>query len=442
MTATRNVVVVGGGLAGLLTGVELKRRGMEVTVLEASSSPGGVASTIRDQGYLLEPAAGTLLLPHQELSPILAAAGIKLSEAPTAARRRWVYRKGRLMELKDSPAIMASPVLSAWAKLRALREPWISQSVTDTDESLLGFATRRFGPELGPLLATVMAHGVFAGDPASMSARGAFPRLVALEDNAGSVVKGGIRRMKQRPRSAPRAIAHFAPEGMRSVAEALANSLGVRFRSSWPVERISRDGTEWIVEGPGRLRARSVIVALAPAEAVRLVPAAIGAVLRQGVSAPVAVVGLGGRAADVPVPPGFGFLTGPGEDIHALGMLFDSEYATGRAPAGCRLVKAIYGGAADPGVMTLDDGALVRLAAKELGRALGRTVYPSWTWVTRHAQGIPQYGIGHPEFLARLDVELGGYPGLYVTGWGYRGIGVSSLAGDAVRVADLVQTER
>jgi len=432
----RSVIVVGGGFSGLLTAIEFGRRGIKATVVEATDFPGGVARTLREDGYLLEPAAGTFMLPHSDLSPLLHTAGIDLVESPASARRRWAFRHGAIHELKDSPAIALSPVLSLRAKFRTLREPWIHTPPPADDESLLHFMCRRLGPETGAMIANVMAHGVFAGDPSVMSARAAFPKLVALEDEAGSLIRGGIARMAARDKGTPRATAHTAPEGMASVAQALADFLGSRYRDSFPVRSVRPKGSRWVIEGPESLEADAVVIALAPDAAARIVPDDMAPLLTDRPTARVAIVGLGGQACDMPVPPGFGFLTGPGESIHALGMLFESEYAANRAPKGCRMVKAIYGGDADPRMMSLSDDEIIETAIRELSIAIGVEVRPSFTKVVRQESGIPQYRLGHPAWLTQLDEALLAHPGLEFTGWGYRGIGVSSLASDAVRAAD------
>ena len=60
----------------------------------------------------------------------------------------------------------------------------------------------------------------------------------------------------------------------------------------------------------------------------------------------------------------------------ALGLLFESSYAPGRAHDRHRLLKAIYGGAADPSVMALSDDEIVELAIAETGRVLGVVPQP------------------------------------------------------------------
>ena len=108
----QQVIVVGGGLGGLLIGAELKRRGIEPLVLEAGGHPGGVARTIREDGYLLEPAAGSLLLPHPDLSPIFQVAGVPLVTANPEARTRFVYERGNLHEVPESPKFLLTGLAS------------------------------------------------------------------------------------------------------------------------------------------------------------------------------------------------------------------------------------------------------------------------------------------------------------------------------------------
>src|SRR5947209_15869081 len=48
MAASKKVIVMGGGIAGLSCAYELKRRGHDVTVLEASGRAGGHVRTLHD----------------------------------------------------------------------------------------------------------------------------------------------------------------------------------------------------------------------------------------------------------------------------------------------------------------------------------------------------------------------------------------------------------
>ncbi|MEN8113426.1 MAG: protoporphyrinogen oxidase [Actinomycetota bacterium] len=430
----RDVVVVGGGLSGLLVGAELKRRGLNPRVLEGRNRSGGVASTVREDHFLLEPAAGSILLPHPDLSPIFDAAGVPFIPARDEARMRFVFDRETLFEVPESPKFLLTGLASWPAKFRAAREPWVRTPAPDGEESLLDFFTRRFGVGVGTLGANLMAHGVFAGDPSSLSIQAAFPKLPGFEAAAGSVIKGGLRSRKARPKGTPRPSVHVPRDGMADVADKLAGYIGDRYLTNSPVHAVTRDGDRWKVEWAGGAEsADAVVVALAPADAAQIVPDPLTDLLAGRIVAQVVVVGLGGPAGSFGLPSGFGALTGPESGIRALGILFESQYAPGRAPEGHHLAKGIYGGAADPEITQRSDDEIAEVMREELSRIVGKNVEPSWTRVLRSS--IPQYPIGHASWMDRVDDLLADLPGLHLAGWGYRGIGISSLGADASRIA-------
>ncbi|MBW3667025.1 MAG: protoporphyrinogen oxidase, partial [Actinobacteria bacterium] len=165
--------------------------------------------------------------------------------------------------------------------------------------------------------------------------------------------------------------------------------------------------------------------------------AELGHLLGEVASAPVTVVGVGG-AGPQPFPDGFGALIAPGEALAALGFLFESSYAPRRAPSDSWLFKAIAGGATLPEVVGWDDDRLVGRVLGEAAVVLGRVLEASFAAVVRHLPGVPQPEMGHGDWLAGVEGLLSDRPGLHLTGWGYRGVGVAHLATDAVRVAEAI----
>lgn len=426
-----DVVVVGGGLSGLLCGVALRERGIDVMVVEGADRPGGVARGWERRGHRLEPAASTLLLPNPGLSPLLAAAGVETLPAPGAGLR-YIFTRNRLVPVPAGPAAAVAPVLPWRAKLELLLEPF--RPVLDSeDPSLEEFCRARFGPRAGSFVAWVMSAGVFAGDPAVLSARAAFPPMVALADADGSVIRGALRRRG----GGIRPTTHVPMGGMDRLVERLAGYLDDRLRTSFPVKRVAPSSDGWTVDGPESISARRVVMATGADETARLIPG-LADLLAGFRAAPVVVVFLGGATERFRVPDGFGYLVGPDHAGITLGVVFESNLDPTRAPAGRTLVKAIVGGARRPEVVEWDDDRIVDTVGSELARALGRDVEVDLAEVVRHRKGIPQYPIGHLDRLRRLEDRLAELPGLHLTGWSYRGVGVSQLAADAQRLAQVL----
>lgn len=426
------VVVVGGGLAGLFTASELLASGVDVTLVEASPHPGGVARTVARNGFSLEPGAGSFTLPHPSLDAILDRARVG-SKPALGARSRYVFTDGRLVALPPSPRALLAPILPLSAKLRALGEPLVPARAGG-DETLASFCRRRFGARAGEMLAWLMASGVYAGDPERLEVKTAFPMLEALERESGSVIKGALQRRRARSRSGGRPQVHVPVGGMASMADAIVSTLGDRFRPGFAVSSVSREVGGWVVSGPEWLSADEVVLAVDPDRAAAMVDDELAGHLAGMPASPVVVAGLGGHGA-FPGPPGFGVLVGPGSDLVTLGVLFESEYAPERSQEGSWLLKVIAGGATTPEVAEWSDERLESVLIAEMRSIFGSDFTVSFLEVIRHRRGIPQYEMGHDRRLRDIERLLGERPGLHLAGWGYRGVGVSGLATGATTLA-------
>jgi oxygen-dependent protoporphyrinogen oxidase len=199
------------------------------------------------------------------------------------------------------------------------------------------------------------------------------------------------------------------------------------------------------VAGSAPIEADAVVLA-GPADVsanlVSTLDEGLAGALREIPSASLAVVCLGydraGFEAAARPLDGFGFLVSPGEQVRTLGVLWDSSIYEGRAPAGKVLVRAMVGGAGDPGAVLLEDGELVEIARRTLGQTMGGWPEPVMTRVVRHHRGIPQYTVGHLDRLARIDARLAHHPGLFLAGSSYRGVSINASIADAAQVADSV----
>jgi monoamine oxidase len=83
--APQNVVILGGGLAGLAAGYELKKVGHHITILEARKFPGGRVQTLRDFANGQYAEAGALSFPQDHTFTYGYATEFELPLRPVAA---------------------------------------------------------------------------------------------------------------------------------------------------------------------------------------------------------------------------------------------------------------------------------------------------------------------------------------------------------------------
>ena len=86
MTSKSNVIVVGAGVAGLSCALHLTRRGIPVTVLEASERPGGRIKTDRVDGFLVDRGFQVLLEAYSEARAVLDMKALELRPFESGAK--------------------------------------------------------------------------------------------------------------------------------------------------------------------------------------------------------------------------------------------------------------------------------------------------------------------------------------------------------------------
>ena len=113
MTATgsksetpKRVVVIGAGIAGLVAGHELKRRGHQPTILEAQNRVGGRIYTLRDFAPGLYAEAGAMRIPrtHGLTLEYCERFGLKMRTFVTGNPKGLVYVGGKRMTLEEANA--------------------------------------------------------------------------------------------------------------------------------------------------------------------------------------------------------------------------------------------------------------------------------------------------------------------------------------------------
>jgi oxygen-dependent protoporphyrinogen oxidase len=444
-----DVIVVGGGISGLACAWWLQQRGKRVRLLESASRAGGCIGTTQSHGCLFESGPNSILDTSPLISRLLDETAIVAErvDASPAARNRFVLRDGALVPVPLSPAaFLATPLFSARAKLRLLREPFIGRAPADSEETVAQFVRRRLGGEFLDYAINPFVGGVYAGRPEQLSLRAAFPRLHTLEQQYGSLIRGqifGARRRAREAQKSKHAAAMFSfRNGMETLTGAIARRLE-HIELGCAVEAVVKDGSAYTVTAKAdgasrRYRARAVVLA-APAYAAAPLVASIAPTAAAALQAipypPVAVVcSAYARDAIRHGLDGFGVLAPECEGRQILGSLFSSTLFEGRAPAGKVLLTTFVGGMRQPELARLDDAALSELVGCELGAMLGATTPPEFVQIRRWAQAIPQYTPGHSARMQAIETAERAQPGLFFCA-NYRG-GVS--VGDCVASAECV----
>jgi protoporphyrinogen/coproporphyrinogen III oxidase len=438
-----DVVIVGAGIAGLSAAFDLQGRGLTVRVLEAEGRVGGVIATERLGDWVIDAGPDSLLVQKPAAVALCRELGIADRLIPTLTpRTAYVVRDGRLHAIAEGSflgfpitvgALARSQLFSLAGKARMAGEILTPRRPADEDESIGAFVRRRFGREAVDYLAEPLLAGIHAGDVDRLSIRALFPRLVDAERRSGSVIRA-LRALHVRP--SPQGAFVSLPGGVGELVDTLSGALasgtimtGVRATS------LSRSGpysVKWI---SGGVHARSVVLAV-PAYVTGALTRSLDPVLAESCDAvpyaSTATVLFGYRRDQVSHPlRGTGFVVPRTEGLKLLAATWVSSKWPGRAPDGHVLIRGFLGGGRDPHRLDAPDRELIEAAQEDLESLLGISGAPLFTRIYRWTRQSPQYEVGHLQRVAQIERRLTSLPGIFVTGSGFRAIGIPDCISDA-----------
>ncbi|MBI5216020.1 MAG: protoporphyrinogen oxidase [Ignavibacteriae bacterium] len=442
----QSVIVTGAGISGLVAAYFLKKQGMNVLVLERDNEVGGTMKTIHEDGWLIETGPNSALATTPLFAQLFDELGIRdeVVYGNELANNRYILRDGVLHSLPMSPPAFLKTKLFSWsAKLRLLKEPFVGRATKE--ESIAEFVERRLGREFLDYAINPFVAGVYAGNPEQLSVRHAFPKLYALEEKYGGLIKGMIGSRKERKArkevAKDRAKLFSFKNGMETLPKALATYLGDSVQLGCSVEHIipMKVGKYPIYhvsykQGDTKTTLETKVVVLAsPASAtaniIRPIDPEFAATLESIYYPPVTVAFMGFRKEQIKRElDGFGFLIPAKEQRKILGSLWSSTLFANRAPDGHVALTTFLGGARSPELTAKSRESKTEVILSELHDILGIDGAPVFTKLFHWEKAIPQYNLGYGKVLNAIERFEANFRGAFICS-NYRG-GIS--VGDCV----------
>ena len=340
--------------------------------------------------------------------------------------------------------------LFSWpGKIRMGAEVFIPAKRDDEDESIGSFITRRFGREAAQYLAEPLLAGIHAGDVDTLSIRALFPRFVEAEQKYGSLLRAFRQPARTNPSTThptnpksqipnPNADGVFRslPGGLSELVDALVKTLprdSVALGAT--VERVE-GGPPFCVHAANREPIRaSAVVAAVPAFATSTIVRHLDADLASACAsipyASAATVALAFRRDAVTHPlTGSGYVVPRVENPAILAASWLSSKWAHRAPDGKVLLRTFVGGARDPRALERSDDELVQLSLEAITPLLGITGAPLFSRIYRWDRANVQHNVGHLARVQTIERALTTHPGLFITGSGFRGVGIPDCVAD------------
>lgn len=466
----KQAIVIGGGITGLTTCyrliVESQKRGipLDVKLLEARDGVGGVIRTSKQDGFIIEHGSDAFLSTKPWAKALCEELGVadKLIGTNPQQRRSFVLHKGVLHPVPEGFYMMApaslwpfvkTPIFSWRGKLRMALDLLTPRRRGDQDESVEHFVRRRLGKEAFTWMAQPMIGGMYTGDAKYLSLKATLPQFPEMEQQYGSIIKALIARKKKSRESSsgtsgPRYSLFLSFEsGMQTLIDTLVARLPTHcIQLGAEVSHVDRlanqEGWRIHLDNQEPINADLLCIALPAPRAAVLLKTVVTELSEHLASIPYAssaAVNLAFRRKDIEHPlNGMGFVVPAIEGRSIIGCTFSSVKFAGRTPADGVLLRAFVGGALQPDRFLQSDSEIIESALTDLHELLGVKGEPTLALVSRHAEAMAQYHLGHLDKIAKIEAQERKLPGFALAGNAYHGIGIPDCIHSAEKAAHVL----
>lgn len=439
----KHVVITGGGITGLSAAFYLQKAASEtitITLVEADSRLGGKIQTDRSNGSVIETGPDSFLERKQSAAQLVKDVGLEEELVRNKTGQAYVLNDDTLYPIPKG-AVMGIPIalspfletklFSAAGKLRAGADLLLPRSNAEGDISAGNFFRRRLGNELVDRLIEPLLSGIYAGDLDRLSLSATFPQFLDVEQRARSLMKG-MRQSRGKPSSSPKTKGQFLTlkHGLQSLVDAVEEQLAnVNILKGTSAEQIKKQDNGYTVDlqDGKHLDADAVISTLPHPVHESILPSYPFLQSLSDIDATtVATVVMAFPESAVNIDQeGTGFVVSRKANYTITACTWTHKKWPHTTPDGKVLLRCYVGRAGHEGIVEESDETIVQTALSDLNRVVRIKGGPEFYKITRWRQAMPQYIVGHNQWLEQLRNGLRrDLPGVFLAGASYEGVGI------------------
>ncbi|MBU8918013.1 protoporphyrinogen oxidase [Bacillus sp. FJAT-29953] len=441
----KTVVVIGGGITGLSAMYELQKwkkanqADMKLVLVEASNQLGGKIRTVKQDGFIMEAGADSIVARKMESMPILEELGLEKEIVYNATGRSFIYADG---ELKPIPvdavfgipasieSLAKSTLVSAEGKVAALKDFYSKNETFTKNDSIGSFLEHFLGKELVEKQIAPVLSGVYSGKLSDLTIASTLPYLIDYKEKYGSIIKG-LEANKQKFTGGERKFLSFQ-NGLGSLIDAFEEKLDeVEILLNSNVTKIEKEGSNYLVvlNNQEIIEADYVILSIPHTAAEALITDPDLSKDFAGLkNSSLISVYVGFDVPDSVLPAdGTGFIAANTDELSCNACTWTSRKWEHTSKSGNLLVRLFYK-SSHPSFASLkkmDQEELLNLALGDINKALGITAKPADSEITKWTEQMPNYLISHPKSVEALESKMAAaYPGVILAGCSYYGVGI------------------
>lgn len=443
-----HIVIVGAGITGLVSAYYLQKKmqqmdkAWKITLLESTNRLGGKIQTLVRDGFVMERGPDSFLERKKSAAELARELGLGDDLVSNQTGTSYILHGGKLLPIPEG-AVMGVPtklapfaftsLVSPVGKVRALADLILppSKKLLEQDQSVGEFFRYRLGDEVVEQIIEPLLSGVYAGNIDKMSLMTLFPHFRQVEEKHRSLILGmkSLRPPKQNASKKPKGIFMTLKRGLSSMVEAIEKQLTqVKVVKGNPLKKVEKreEGYRLHLQEGEPLQADIVILATPVLTAYHALGQAdfLEPLYEKPVSVANVILAFPKNAIHI-TKEGTGFLVPRSEPYTITACTWTHIKWLHTAPPDKALLRCYIGRAGDDEIVDQPDEVLVQTALSDLKRIYAITSEPDFSVVTRWKDAMPQFIVGHQQWLKRVKEQMvKHYPGVFLVGASYQGSGI------------------
>ena len=448
------VLIIGGGLAGLTSAWYLQKKNIPYTLIESSNRFGGLIESFHVDGNIIEFGPDSFITRKPWAMNLVKDLGIddKVIFVNKTQERIYIFLKNKLIPFPQGLRLLVptkifpflfSSIMSTRGKLRLLLDIVLPKKNIDIDESVENFVTRRFGKEALDNIAEPILGGVYNSQMSSQSILSTFPQFKKLEKDHRSLIRGMHKTNKMQKNQQPYEKGFVSlKEGMGSLINTLAKRLNGNLLLDSEVTEILENNTVKLKDG-AELNYQYLILATQANISSKLLENInddISNLLGQIKYESVGCVSFVFNKKDIPDNIDAHGVVVPGVSNKNIdGIQFSSYKWDDRVVKGKVLIRAFFGGPNTREVLKQNDDLISQIVLKDVREILKIEGFPLNSYSKKWINSYPQYGLNHKSLIAKIEKNLSS--NIKLSGNAYHGIGMPDTINSAKRAVDEIEAD-
>ena len=335
--------------------------------------------------------------------------------------------------------LMRSPLLGLGAKWRILKETLARPRERSEEISVGQLVGEHFGGEVLDYLTEPLLCGVYGGNSASLSAQSVLPRFAAYEQKFGSLVKGVRHELREKAKGDQPGGPMFLSlrDGMQTLTDALAGAISESTNVIHAAAtQIEQSATGWRVKaGNDWLEASRLTLACPAHVAAQLLQPSAAPLANELAAIPyssaiLAMLVYDRAALNHPLD-GFGFLVPQSERKTIAAATWVNTKFPSRVRPGLAALRGFIVGEQAVQLLNTPQAEILQRVRDDFQHFMGVTAEPLFSTVHAWPHSMPQYVVGHAKRQQMIAQLQECYPGLFLVGNAYDGVGIP----DCIRLA-------